>query len=76
MLVACRLAGLSALGAHSAGVKRRAQRDDAACGWVAQRDRLVQMAQKIRRLARNSKLCDDDNAISLPRSHRRVRVGL
>jgi hypothetical protein len=42
MLVACQLAGLSALGAHYAGVKRRTQRDDAACGcgpaWSSRSD--------------------------------------
>ena len=58
MLVACRLAGLSALETHYAGVRVSGQ-FGAACGCAAQLQRLVQMAAKIRRLARNSKLGDD-----------------
>jgi hypothetical protein len=71
MLVACRLAGLSALGAHYAGVNRRAQ-----CEAACQLGRLVRMAAKIRRLARNSKLGDDAAITWLGNSYRRVRVGL
>jgi hypothetical protein len=58
MLVACRLAGLSALEGHYAGVRVCAQ-FGGACGCAARLQRLVQMAAKIRRLARNSKLGDD-----------------
>ena len=47
----------------------------AACGCAAQLGRLVQMAEKIRRLAGNSKLGDDDGLTSLGNSYRRVRVG-
>ena len=71
MLVACRLAGLSALGAHYAGVNRRAQCEAA---WPA--GRVVQMAPRNRRLAGKSKLGDDDATTSLGNSYRRVRVGL
>ena len=35
MLVACRLAGLSALDAHYAGVKRRATRGDFSKGGIS-----------------------------------------
>ena len=45
MLVACRLAGLSALVAHYAGVRVGAQ-FGAACGCAAQLDRLVQTGAK------------------------------
>jgi hypothetical protein len=48
----------------------------AQCEAVWQLGRLVQMAAKIRRLARNSKLGDDAAITSLGNSYRRVRVGL
>ena len=67
MLVACRLAGLSALEAYHAGVRARAQ-----FGPRGQLSRLVQMAAKSRKLAGNSKLGDDDAITSLGNSHRRL----
>jgi hypothetical protein len=44
-------------------------------GPRGQLGRLVQMAAKIRRLARNSKLGDDGPVTSLGNPYRRVRVG-
>jgi hypothetical protein len=82
MLVACRLAGLSALETYYAGTSVGAQ-FGAACGCAAQLQRLVQMAAKIRRLARNSKLGDDGGSgsrqtqISFPREQDAVsRLGV
>jgi hypothetical protein len=74
MLVAYRLAGLSALETYYAGVSACAQ-SGTACGCVAHLGRLVQMAAQNRILARNSKLGDDGPVTSLGNPYRRVRVG-
>ena len=72
MLVACRLAGLSALGAHYAGVRVGAQ-TWAACGCAAQLGRLAQMAAKSTRMAANSKPVSAAPLTSLGNPFRRVR---
>ena len=67
MLVACRLAGLSALGAYYAGVRVAAQ----TLGRVRLRG-----VRKNRYLARNSRYGDDDADRSLGNCYRRVSVEL
>jgi hypothetical protein len=73
MLVACRLAGLSALETYYAGVRVGAQ-FGAACGCAPSLNDSSSLALKIRRLARNSRPGDDGAVTSLGNSYRRVRL--
>ena len=89
MLVACRLAGLSALEGHYAGVKcarnSRVWLGGSSLLGVGEPGRPSQtgasltasssLAAKIRKLAGNSKIGDDGAVTSLGNPYRRVRVG-
>jgi hypothetical protein len=72
MLAAYRLAGLSALAKHYAGVNRRAQ-----CAATRGRSLIASfsLALKIRRLAENSRLGDGGVVTSVGNPYRCVRVG-
>ena len=74
MLVAYRLAGLSALEGHYAGVRVCAQ-FGGPCGCAASLHASSSLALKIRRLAGNSRLGDEGAATSLGKSYRHVHVG-
>ena len=73
MLVACRLAGLSALEAHYAGVRVGAQ-IRGPCGCAAQPHRSSGLALKIKRLAANSRLAPAAAVKSLAIHHAGVNA--